>query len=146
MLEDICEIINTNYYISFSLDVGYHTVLKADMILNEQRLKLSFVQKLLDTLSMNLLCNTLQSTCVSLPLHACDVDIPSDLNYLLKHHLKVLFNQAYALVKVGRNPEAMEQLQQAKSKAAATSESRHKIISPALDIVMVSFTCNLIYM
>ena len=49
-----------------------------------------------------------------------------------------MFNQAYALVKVGREAEAMELLQQAKSKAAATSESRHKIIAPALDTVMVS--------
>ena len=52
---------------------------------------------------------------------------------------QVMFNQAYALVKTGRVPEAMEELQRAKSKAAV-SESRHKIISPALDGVMVSFT------
>ena len=53
--------------------------------------------------------------------------------------VQVMFNQAFALTKLGRTAEAMDELHKAKSKSATTSESRHKIISPALDNMMVSY-------
>lgn len=50
---------------------------------------------------------------------------------------QVQYNQAFALMKQGRNVEAMDELMKAKTKAATFTESRHKIIAPALESMRV---------
>lgn len=50
---------------------------------------------------------------------------------------QVQYNQAFALMKLGRNVEAMDELTKAKTKAANYTESRHKIIAPALENMRV---------
>lgn len=51
--------------------------------------------------------------------------------------LQVQYNQAFVLMKLGRNVEAMDELTKAKTKSANYSESRHKIIAPALESMRV---------
>ena len=47
------------------------------------------------------------------------------------------YNQAFVLMKLGRNVEAMDELTKAKTKSANYSESRHKMIAPALESMRV---------
>ena len=47
------------------------------------------------------------------------------------------YNQAFALMKLGRNIEAMDELTKAKTKSAQYTESRHKVIAPALENMRV---------
>ena len=51
--------------------------------------------------------------------------------------LQVQYNQAFVLMKLGRNVEAMDELTKAKTKSANYSESRHKMIAPALESMRV---------
>ena len=51
--------------------------------------------------------------------------------------LQVLYNYAYALHMMGETGAAKEKLETAKAQAASTSESRHNIITAALDTIRV---------
>ena len=53
-------------------------------------------------------------------------------------HMQVMYNRANAYMCMGKASEAREELEKAKELSAITSESRHKIITDALDSVRVS--------
>ncbi len=60
--------------------------------------------------------------------------------YYLSHFFvlsQVKYNRAYALSKMSRTAEAERELQEAKTMAADFSESRHKIITSALQTIRV---------
>ena len=48
------------------------------------------------------------------------------------------YNRAYALAKMGRTAEAKKELEEAKDIAVGFSETRHKIITSALENIKAS--------
>ena len=50
---------------------------------------------------------------------------------------KVLYNRAYAIYSMGKHSEALAELENARKIAVESSESRHRVISQALDQMKV---------